>query len=58
MELEAQKRLSDVTEAERRAQKELDEAVYDIFGLTEKERSQVEEGLKELQELRRARTRA
>ncbi|MDH5811173.1 MAG: hypothetical protein QXO54_05875 [Candidatus Methanomethylicaceae archaeon] len=43
-------------EAERKAQRELDEAVYDILGLTKEERRQVEEGLKELQELRRART--
>ncbi|MEN3062220.1 MAG: N-6 DNA methylase [Candidatus Methanosuratincola petrocarbonis] len=57
LEIEAKKRLEEAIEAEKKAQKELDEAVYDILGLTEKERRQVEEGLKELQELRRARTR-
>ena len=56
LELEARKKLKEAIEAEKRAQKELDEAVYDILGLTEEERRQVEEGLKELQELRRART--
>ena len=56
LELEARKKLDEAIEAEKRAQKELDEAVYDILGLTEEERRQVEEGLKELQELRRART--
>ncbi len=57
LEIEARKQLEEAIEAEKKAQKELDEAVYDILGLTEKERRQVEEGLKELQELRRARTR-
>ncbi|MBC7120951.1 MAG: N-6 DNA methylase [Candidatus Methanosuratus sp.] len=57
LELEARKDLEKALEAERKAQKELDEAVYDILGLTEEERRQVEEGLRELQELRRARTR-
>jgi hypothetical protein len=57
LELEAHKKLEEAIEAEKRAQKELDEAVYDILGLTEEERRQIEEGLKELQELRRARTR-
>jgi hypothetical protein len=56
LEIEARKKLKEAIEAEKRAQKELDEAVYDILGLTEEERRQVEEGLKELQELRRART--
>lgn len=56
LELEGRKRLEEAAEAERNAQKELDEAVYDILGLTKEERRQVEEGLKELQELRRART--
>lgn len=37
---------------------ELDEAVYDALGLTEEERRQVEEGFRELQELRRLRTQA
>jgi hypothetical protein len=57
LELEARKKLKEAIESEKRAQKELDEAVYDILGLTEEERRQVEEGLKELQELRMARTR-
>jgi hypothetical protein len=39
-------------------QKELDEAVYDILGLSKVERKQVEDGLKELQEMRRQRSRA
>jgi adenine-specific DNA-methyltransferase len=38
---------------ERNAQKELDEAIYDILGLSQEERRQVEDGLKELQEIRR-----
>ncbi|MEM4235290.1 MAG: hypothetical protein QXU75_09120, partial [Candidatus Methanomethylicaceae archaeon] len=58
LELEARKRLEEALEAERKAQRELDEAVYDILGLTKEERRQVEEGLKELQELRKARTKA
>jgi len=58
LEIEARKQLEEAIEAEKKAQKELDEAVYDILGLTEKERRQVEEGLKELQELRRARTKS
>ncbi len=58
LELEARKQLEEALEAERNAQKELDDAVYDILGLTKEERHQVEEGLRELQELRRARTRA
>jgi hypothetical protein len=45
LELEAHKKLKKAIEAEKRAQKELDEAVYDILGLTEEERRQVEEGL-------------
>ena len=57
LELEAHKKLKEAIEAEKRAQKELNEAIYDILGLTEEERRQVEEGLKELQELRRVRTR-
>jgi len=40
-----------------KAQRDLDEAVYGILELTKEEREQVEEGRKELQELRRARTR-
>ncbi|MEM4214400.1 MAG: hypothetical protein QXZ28_04340, partial [Candidatus Methanomethylicaceae archaeon] len=51
LELEARKRLEEALEAERKAQRELDEAVYDILGLTKEERRQVEEGLKDLQEL-------
>ncbi|MEM4141323.1 MAG: hypothetical protein QXG36_09490, partial [Nitrososphaeria archaeon] len=51
LELEARKMLEEAIEAERKAQRELDEAVYDILGLTKEERRQVEEGLKDLQEL-------
>ncbi|MEM3366281.1 MAG: N-6 DNA methylase [Candidatus Methanomethyliaceae archaeon] len=58
LELDARKMLEEALEAERKAQRELDEAVYDILGLTKEERRQVEEGLKELQELRKARTKA
>jgi type I restriction-modification system DNA methylase subunit len=51
-----EQRLAYVKRRELEAQKKLDEAVYDILDLNEKERLQVEEGLRELQELRRKRT--
>ncbi|MEN3016250.1 MAG: hypothetical protein ABC585_00490 [Candidatus Methanosuratincola petrocarbonis] len=56
LELEARKKLEEAVESEKRAQKELDEVVYDILGLKEEKRRQVEEGLRELQGLRSART--
>ncbi len=57
LELDARKKFEKTVKAEKAAQKELDEAVYDVINLTKDERKQVEEGLKELQELRRSRTR-
>jgi hypothetical protein len=53
---EFEQRLEDAKKRLQQAQKELDEAIYDILGLTVEERRQVEEGLRELQELRRKRT--
>ena len=53
---EFEQRLEDAKKRLQQAQKELDEAIYDILGLTVEERRQVEEGLRELQELRRRRT--
>jgi hypothetical protein len=40
------------------ARRKLDEAIYDALGLNQEQSDQVEEGLKELQELRRLRTQA
>jgi membrane protein involved in colicin uptake len=57
-EAEARRELERAVRAEEEARKKLDEAVYDALGLTEEERRQVEEGLRELQKLRRLRTRA
>jgi len=53
---EARKRLDEALKNERKAQEELDEAVYDALGLTADERRQVRKGLEELQEIRRLRT--
>jgi SAM-dependent methyltransferase len=53
---EFEQRLEDAKKRLQQAQRELDEAIYDILGLTVEERRQVEEGLRELQELRRKRT--
>jgi hypothetical protein len=53
---EFEQRLEDAKKRLQQAQKELDEAIYDILGLTVEERRQVEEGLRELQELRRKRS--
>jgi len=52
------RRVRDAVEAEEVARRKLDEAVYDVLRLTQEERKQVEESLKELQELRRLRTQA
>jgi hypothetical protein len=53
---EFEQRLEDAKKRLQQAQKELDEAIYDILGLNVEERRQVEEGLRELQELRRKRS--
>jgi len=42
-------------EAEEKARKELDDAVFDALGLTEDERKQVYEGLEYLRKMRRER---
>jgi gamma-glutamyl phosphate reductase len=57
LELDALKKLDEAIKAEKATQQKLDEAVYDILNLTKEEMRQVEEGLRELQEMRRARTR-
>jgi len=57
-EAESQRELEKVVKAEEEARTTLDEAVYDALGLSREERRQVEESLKELQELRRLRTQA
>jgi len=57
-EADARRELEKTVKAEEEARKKLDEAVYEALRLTEEERRQVEEGLKELQELRRLRTQA
>ena len=43
-------------ENEKKAKDKLDEVIYDILGFSQEERRQVEEGLRELQEIRRLRT--
>jgi len=55
-EAESQRELGKVIKAEEKARTTLDEAVYDALGLSRGERRHVEEGLRELQELRRLRT--
>jgi len=55
-ESEAKKKLNEALENESKAREQLDEAIYDILGLTSEERRQVEEGLRELQQIRRLRT--
>jgi len=50
-----QRDLEEVISTEQEARRKLDEVVYEILGLTHEERNQVEEGLKELQQLRRLR---
>jgi hypothetical protein len=42
-------------EKEREAQQELDDLIYDLLGLNHRERKQIEDGLAELQEIRRMR---
>ncbi len=56
LEYELEEKLEEARKNEKNAQKELDEAIYDILGLSQEERRQVEDGLKELQEIRRKRT--
>jgi adenine-specific DNA-methyltransferase len=56
LEYEFEEKLEEARKDEKNAQKELDEAIYDILGLSQEERRQVEDGLKELQEIRRKRT--
>jgi type I restriction-modification system DNA methylase subunit len=58
LEYELEQKLEEARRRELEAQKELDEAVYDILGLSKVERKQVEDGLKKSQEMRRQRTRA
>jgi len=41
---------------EEKARQQLDEVIYDVLNLSSEERRQVEEGLRELQEIRRLRT--
>ncbi|MEM3737013.1 MAG: N-6 DNA methylase [Candidatus Bathyarchaeia archaeon] len=55
-EAEARRELEEAVKAEEEARRKLDEAVYDALGLSREECRQVEEGLRELQELRRLRT--
>ena len=56
-EVEMKEKLGKVEKAEQKAREILDEAVYNALGLTQEERKQLEDGVKELQELRRQRTR-
>ena len=51
LELEAHKKLKKAIEAEKRAQKELIEAIYDILGLTEEERRRGDGGISTLEDL-------
>lgn len=53
---EAEEKLHKVIAEERKAQHHLDEVIYDILELSKEERIQVEQGLEELQEIRRSRT--
>ena len=55
-ESEARRKLDEALENERRTRKHLDEAIYNVLGLSSDEWRQVEEGLRELQEIRRLRT--
>jgi type I restriction-modification system DNA methylase subunit len=55
-EAEAKKGYDEAVISEQVAQRKLDETVYDILELSEKERKQIELGLNQLQELRRSRT--
>jgi len=53
---EIRQKLNSAIENERKAQKDLDETIYDVLGLKPTERKQIECGLLELQEIRRLRT--
>jgi len=53
---EAKKKLDEAIRAEKQARRRIDEIVYQVLGLSANERKQVEDGLRELQELRRLRT--
>jgi type I restriction-modification system DNA methylase subunit len=55
-ESELKEKLGAATELEEKARAMLDESVYAALGLTNREKVQIEKGLKELQELRRLRT--
>jgi len=55
LEKEVGDRLEQATAEERNAQRRLDGVIYDLLGLSEVERDQVERGLEELQEARRLR---
>ncbi len=56
-EYEAKKEFEEALENENNARKILDNIIYDILGFSHEERLQVEAGLRELQEIRRLRTR-
>jgi len=53
---EAKKKLHKAIQVEQQARRRLDESFYEILSLTADEGKQVEDGLRELQELRRLRT--
>ncbi|MBI2126208.1 MAG: hypothetical protein HYU02_02700, partial [Thaumarchaeota archaeon] len=53
---QAEEKLQQAIAEERKAQHQLDEVIYDILELSKEERIQVEQGLEELQEIRRLRT--
>jgi len=53
---EIRQKLDSAIGNERKAQKDLDETVYDILGLKPSERNQIKYSLLELQEIRRLRT--
>ena len=48
--------LKNAIEEEAKAQKQVDEVIYDILNLSQYERAQIENSLKELNQLRRLRT--
>ncbi|MEM2100219.1 MAG: hypothetical protein QW385_08385 [Thermoproteota archaeon] len=58
LEAKLMEELKEASKAEEEARRKLDDVIYDALGLNNKERKQVEEGLKELRELRRMRTQA
>lgn len=55
---EVRPKLDEAIAIEGKARKELDEVIFSILSLTPKEKKQIEDGLKELQEIRRLRTQA